>query len=520
MRRNTVLVASALLILGLGVRLYCLWAFDLRDTPGAAGVLTISRVANGEAYREWPAVFISWILPAVDGDILFASQFLSIVMGVFAVTGAGLAGWSLAGKGGGLAAAFLASCWSMAILLSLLTGSDPTVFGVSWLGIGFAWAGTRAGGKLLFLVLLGAFFCTFSICIKETALPCIVLLAISPLLADSPKRGLGSAVLALSGVYATSGYLPSNLHRLQSPAPISLSTLFSGWEYLLEMYRRSMMEGLYIELLLIAAVSCLLPGKRRRQRFLVLFFSAAVLLYTAASLELRARPRHLAPLAIGIFALVGSGLQMLPKALPKLGRYAHLPSIGLVAVLLLDTSAFLKSWGQMHSYVGGGAPISWPSIPSPWEKKYENPSDISHRDLTAYGAIELTSIVSNEKNGVAIPPLRDSRHLHLVAAASIHGKRYLVLDKQACCTEEDAQCAKRLTAEIHAAGMTLILPTETNGIQRVDLVNQKWLTSLVHEVKLAESQESDWWHMRDGAQAVGPVPCIGAKLRRDWGTRR
>ena len=75
----------------------------------------------------------------------------------------------------------------------------------------------------------------------------------------------------------------------------------------------------------------------------------------------------------------------------------------------------------------------------------------------------------SETKGLAVPRLRDDRHRNLQAYAAMNGQSILILDPGKCCagTPVNGQCANRIVEAVKQAQLTVVLPTEVEGVERV-----------------------------------------------------
>ena len=144
-RKSLEFLLAAIGVIGLAVtiRLLTVSCLDLRDLPGAAAPLSISRAFFETQPHDWDVRFIQWMTMLSGRSVPDAARLVSELASVAMVIGAMLGGWALAGRAAALCVGLVAACWSLAIYPSFLVGADPAALGLSWLGVGLCWAGGR-----------------------------------------------------------------------------------------------------------------------------------------------------------------------------------------------------------------------------------------------------------------------------------------------------------------------------------------------------------------------------------------
>ena len=115
-----------------------------------------------------------------------------------------------------------------------------------------------------------------------------------------------------------------------------------------------------------------------------------------------------------------------------------------------------------------------------------------------------------EYKGIAVPRLRDDRHRNLQAYAAMKGQSILILDPGKCCagTPVNAQCANRIVKAVEQAQLTVVLPTEVEGVERVHANEKRWVADLRSAINSTGTQ-SEYWHWQQSGvtDEVGPLPC-------------
>lgn len=504
-------VAGAL-VLAIGARAWLQRVVDLSDLPGAAGVLTVSRATAAEFHRSWAVWFIGLVAPLTQDDISAAALLVALLSSSAMVIGAALGGWAVAGRAGAMGATLAAGAWSLALLPGLVVGADPPSIGLAWLGVGLAWAGARAGAPGLPWLAVGTVLAVLAAAVKELALPALPLLLATPLL----LRGRWGVVLAQLPVQAVAGWwawstlAPRRVHGAASMPEARVESLVGGLQRVLDLPLHGWAEGTFHQVMALALVAGVLPGRRQGTRLLMALGSVALVAATAAALDRRVRPRLLLTASYGIVVMLGVGAAVAAVWLEKL-RLRRLPLLVLPIALGLDTWAWLDAYITERASFAETAASPLPAAPAAWARRYATPNLSDQRDLTLAGAATLRAIVEDGVHrGVATPRLRDDRHRHLDAYGGLAGKDSVILDRGKCCTGlDEATCAHRLVSALDAAGVTLALPIQTKAVRRVNRQDDAWLGHLQAAARRAGDVEvqGQWWMTRAPTGTAGALPC-------------
>ena len=494
----------------IGTRLWYFTAQDLSDMPGASGPKLLVTATQGRFHNDWATWLVGCLLPTAGGDALLASQLASMIGGLAAALGMIFAGAALAGRTGAIGAGLAVGCWSMSTWMPLLTGPDPLVFGAAWLAIGLTWAGFALEFKGAPLVIAGSWLAMFSVAIRETAIPTLAFVALAPLMVRS-WRGVVSLLAMGLGLKLGWHHLPQELNHSAplNQANLSIETLKAGWEWVLFLQDRHMPEGRFEQLTVLALIAAALPGPKWARRALIGVLAVVIFFYTAAILGPKTRPRHLTSVAFGMVLMTGVLGGTLADLFKRWRGMRWAPAIVLALLMSLDTLAFMNNWGTYRAKITGAELPLLPAAPEIFQRRYPHNSDLNHRDLTAYGAAELVELASKYPGGIAIPRLRDERQYHLIAAAELQGLPWLVLNPKLCCREPANFCSRRLVEEINDANMTIVLPTEIEGIRRINASDEAWTNALLEAIEETEKMEEAafWFVVPPDGHKTRPVPC-------------
>lgn len=504
------------LVGGIWLRWFLQRSMDLRDMPGAAGVLTVARAAGGEFHRSWAVWLIGLVLPLTDGDVGAAAHLVALLSGIAMVVGATLGGWAVADRAGAIGAGLVASTWSLAMLPVLMVGADPPAVGLAWLGVGLAWAGARAGTRGLPLLLGGTVLVVFAAAIKESVLPSVPMLLATALLGRGPwgPRLWLLPAQAAAGWWAWRTFEPRRVHEAASMPMAHLETLFGGLERILALEDHGWPAGVFPWMLGLALAGALLPGRRWGRRVLIGAGAVAVLLVTAAALDRRVRPRLLLGACFAMVVMIGVGSAVVSSWLER-WRLRRLALLVVPVGLGLDAWAWAVDVAEMRTRFAEAAPTSLPAAPAWLAERYapeggRNWSGL--RDLTLAGAVSLHAWVArHEGSGVVILRLRDERNRHLDAAAGLAGTSSYLLDRGRCCAGlPEAQCASQLVAAFDRAGLALALPLQTKAVRRVNASDDSWLQAL-RSAAAAEGMLvplGTWWEIAEPRGSGGSVSCL------------
>ena len=115
-----------------------------------------------------------------------------------------------------------------------------------------------------------------------------------------------------------------------------------------------------------------------------------------------------------------------------------------------------------------------------------------------------------QTEGIAVPRLRDDRHRNLQAYAAMTGQSILILDPGKCCagTPVNAQCANRIVKAVQEAHLTVVLPTEVEGVERVHANEKRWVADLRGAIASTGKQSQYWhWQPAETSNEKGALPC-------------
>ena len=481
-----------------------LWSIDLRDMPGAAGTETIYKASVGERKGDITVMAIQWIAHYIDVGPQKASRLLSSLCGLVQLLSLMLCGAAHTRKTA-IIAGWIGSCWSMSHYFSLMSGSDPLSIALAWLSIGLCWWGISISSTIgIFAVMLGISMAPLAVSIKELALPPIALLFLIPIWIRywNQKVLFAIPIIGYCAYWSYAWMWPSNATRIQTTGSLSITMIYSGWERLLDLYPRGLPQGKYDQLLILSGALLCTSRKKLGKRVLLWSISALILVCTAYFLGPRTRPRYITPATLGILISIACSISLWKH---NISRFV---TIVMCSLLLCDSWAYYDSWSQKRTYIVGGIPDKIPTSPSWWTQQYQQANDITHRDLSLYGAIDLIDILSHHA-GLATMRLRDERHRSLLAFAEISGKKALVLDPGACCSGEpvDKKCAHRVVQALIDAGYGIVIPTQKKGVERIYPNEERW-RSLLLQSHDSWIQSTFWYDTSISVSApTSSLPC-------------
>jgi len=507
------------LALALILRILALSALDLSDLPGPGGVKMVTALATGHHDRDWATWAVASSLPLFSGDVVTACRALMLAGGLAQVLGAMLAAGALLGRRAAAIAGLLVAVWAQPLFVSVMIGADALSVGLAWLGVGLAWLSAERGSWGLPGVVIGALLTAFAVTLKINALPVLGLLALAPLLARN-WRDAALAAAALLGALqlARWGFLPTHSGHVQPGGPaLDLHTVRAGLERLLEFADRNPEARSVIQILFAGTVAALLPGGRWPQRVLLAAVGVGAMGLATESIGVKLRIRHLLAASLPAVVLLGCGLAwieelargLLARLHPRAGRLAAALSLGVSAVLLLDTWAYLHAWSALRQARAGAAATTLPAPPHRWAHAYARLSGLVFDDISGYGAAPLAELARTAPpGGVATIPLRDARERHLTAAAAVAGRRYRVLEAPRCCSgEADLTCARQVVAALDRAGAWLVLPESAVDPQRIPNTQRTWARLLTVAAGEDGEAASAWWRVWKSSGSGGPLPC-------------
>jgi hypothetical protein len=500
---------------GIGLLVFCLihavvrWVVDVRDFPGAAGTLSIYRATKGDEGNDWAAFFMYNVQQYLDCSMPTAAIMVSILGGFLAVMGTTLGGWALGGKHGAVGAGMVTACWTLTHYFAILTGQDPVSFALPWLAVGLCWAGFRAGIIGVPLLVIGAALIPFSVGVKELALPAVTFVVFAPIMIQRLHWSLlvGIPLALYSSYWGFEWYWPEQSHRLSQTPEVDWIPLKQGWYRLTELYVRGLPEGKFDQLIIASLLLQFVSLKGLWRRLSIAIFAACVVMVTAFSLEGLARPRYIAPATYGTIVTLGVGLGLLIKRFTK----GWIITVLFSGFLLIDSWGFFYVWGNLRTEMTGATEVRLPTPPKAWLAQYRNTTDITLRDLSLYGGVELAAMVEESgQRGVAIPRLRDERHRSLMAFAAMYNAPFTVLDPGKCCSGRGVgpKCAADIIQQVNNAGLFLFIPTSIKGVERVHANEENWRTYLQNAAEeLGSTSESSYWVTRPSKGGGGPIPC-------------
>lgn len=504
----------SIVLLFLLLQFYLRSHLDLRDLPGAAGSLSVYRAlqANTETGADWAALALFYLQRYSGYSIQICNDFLSIISGLLAILGGYFARIGLFGRTP-IAGVLLLILWPFSHYFSLLTGVDSLAFGTAWFGVGLLCFGIRFRWFGLPLACLGLALLPLSVSIKESVLPVLgfSIWAFFSFPQKKDKRLL-LGLLFIGGYcfyWSYAWFFPQHPTRLNQ-ASLSLELLEQGWKQLSRLPKRGMPEGKLDQLLLLSMAGFLVLSKHRLKFFALSLFGALVILYTSYSLGGLLRPRYLAPAFFSIIILISFFLDQIWEK----GWLGKILSLGVLFLVFMDSWSFFYIWGISRTEITGASPSTLPKPPQIWLQQYETNTDISQKDLSFYGAIEIVDQLEQLEMGIAVPRLRDDRHNSVNAFNAIYGHQALILDPGKCClgTPVDRYCAERIVAQVRETGFSLALPKFIKGIDRIQANEKPWIQALQDAAEATgETETGKYWLFLPPKGASGPLPC-----QKDW----
>ena len=133
-----------------------------------------------------------------------------------------------------------------------------------------------------------------------------------------------------------------------------------------------------------------------------------------------------------------------------------------------------------------------------------------------YGAVELVRRFKNGE-GIASMRLRDARDRSVMAYALLYGQKHVILDPGVCCKGKpvDEICAMKIVRQVSRSGLTLSLPTNIEGIERIYPNEKRWrelLQDSAQQTLLLDNGEF-WWNYLPLSDSEEP-PCQKEEQRR------
>ncbi|MAA79017.1 MAG: hypothetical protein CL916_07125 [Deltaproteobacteria bacterium] len=456
------------------LHIFLLWSIDLRDMPGAAGTEVIYKASIGERKGDITVLTIQWLSHYLDVGPQKAGRILSSTSGLIQLISLMLCGAAFS-KRSAIILGWIGACWSMSHYFPLLSGADPVCVSIAWLSIGLCWWGASQKKPIgVLAVMCGVSLAPLAVSIKELGLPPIVLLALTPLWIKNWNRHLLylSILIGYCAYWSYAWMWPTNPTRLQTE--FSFSFLSSGWYRLLDLYDRGIPQGKYDQLLILSGLLLFTSTKKIKTRILVWICGCILIIGTAYVLGPRTRPRYITPASLGILCSISYSLSLWKKTFTQRATFL------LCSLLICDSWAYYDTWAQKRQRIVGGSKERIPNPPQWWTRQYQHANDITHRDLSLYGAIDLIEVLEKH-TGLATMRLRDERHRSLLAFAQISGKKSLVLDPGSCCAGEpvNEKCAQRVVESVLDLGYGIVLPTLQKGVERIYPNEEKWRNLLL-----------------------------------------
>ena len=496
-------------------------SLDLRDLPGSASTLSILYTTGKTRGSDAASYVFNWCRFWLDVDLETAMWLTSTLSGTAMIVGMIATATSIWGRQAGVWAGILAACWPLSQQMGLLVGLDSLAIGSTWIGLGCLAIGIHSGWWGLLLLPLAGWMLPLAVSVKSIAIPSLAVLScilLPPFKPNAWKSWLIGLIITISFATTLSG---TDDHRVVLPE-INRFTVEHGWHRLKDLPRRGLPEGMFQTLMWIGGLFSV--GTFLHQTWLhklyknpmawirvwgpvILWIATGIgLCITTAGLGELSRPRYLVGLGMGLLLPIAASLAIYPLRWTKI--FGTL--IGLH--MLLNTWSFFAQWGQVRQRMLGGNPPAIPMAPSIWAKKYVRYPILTLRDLTMMGALDFqdTWATMSQTEGIAVPRLRDDRHRNLQAYAAMTGQSILILDPGKCCagTPVNAQCANRIVKSVQAAHLTVVLPTEVEGVERVHANEKRWVADLRSAIASTGKQSQYWhWQPAETSREKGTLPC-------------
>ena len=481
-RRSTLFVAVAIGI-GIGIHLGLVAALDLRDHPGAAGILVLRDVLSGSAEQgiasQAAAVLSEFVAPERSVHLL------STLAAVAAMLGAGLAAGAVGGAEAGMVGALFAAAWSLTATQAWLVGPGTLAWGLAWLGVGLGWSGART--SRLLLVAGGAALAVLAAATKATAAPALVLVALAPLFGERRVRvalsGLGGGLAAV----AIATWLQGDATPWVAGTAAGDGTLAAAWT----LGERGLRVGA-LPLVTLAAIGGAV--RRRPSRWLVLVTTVALFAGIGHLRGELLHPRHLVVASLGFLALVAS-------LRPRFVAWA------LVGLALADTLGWATAWQHQRSERIEVAPAELPDV-GWFATRYGELPESVFLSLSIADALELAELGAEAPEaGVLIPELYDRRDAHLHVGALLAGRPAGTLSHARCCKENPKPqiCAEHTAAAALAAGLRVVAPR----VSTLDDDRERaFAMAVARALPVSGRARRSTWLVKDG-RGDGPVPCQG-----------
>jgi len=479
-----------------------LYAIDLRDLPGAGGTETVYKASIGERKGDITVWILQWISHYADVGPQHASRILSSLCGLVSVFSMMLAARAYTTRAA-IVAGWMGATWVMNHYFALMTGSDPVSHSLAWLSIGLCWWGAaNLPFRGTIALLLGAILASIAVQTKELALPPLFLLLCTPFWIRRWNLQLLwiTPLVLYSSYWGFAWFWPQNPTRL-AISTIDLQALFSGWGRLLDLYTRGIPQGKFDQLLLLSLLLLPFGLYHRKKRLLIWICGAGIVLFTAYSLGPRTRPRYITPAMLGVFLSLSISITMWNRQWKKI-------LLAICLLFVLDTWAFFDVWSEKRERIVGGKENRIPTSLRWWRQQFQDSSDITHRDLSMYGAIDLYTIIDTNPK-IAMMRLRDERHRSLLAFSAILGKEAIILDPGACCAGNpvDENCADTVITQARKIGYVVVLPILFEGVERIYPNETRWHQLLLQNQKKWNTDHFWYAIPADIVQEVADPPC-------------
>ena len=503
-----------------GVPLYLFLQFfwhsvlEHRDYPGPAGTLSIYRALRNDQGTDWVArnlqMMMQWGLNVEE-----ANHLLSIGAGTLAIVGISLFTLGLSTIRAAQWAGVLAAVWSLSQYFGILTGMDTLAFGIAWFSLGLLGLGFRLGLLGWPFLGWGIWLFPWAVGVKSTVMPLLIFCGFSVF---SHRRSLFWLILSLPllwfiGEWSASYFWPGEHAMVHTPS-LNRRTLEYGFFRLQELPKRGLSEGRFVGLWQIALLCHCTWSKNFLWRIVLLVGFGMAFAFVSAGLGEFIRPRYLAPMGFGIFVALGIGVVNF--------RYGAILGWLLLGSLFLDSWGFFYQWSKLRKDMIGGSEMALMEPPSILQKWYLEASDLTVRDLSMTGAVELLDYWQGKmpKQGIAIPRLRDDRQRTVMAFAAMADVEVVVLDPGRCCAGSPVNqyCAQRVLKQLAEHQFLVALPLPLKGIERMQGRDVTWRDDLIVAAQqlpdLYQGEQGEYWsfqHVDPSAQqkegALSTLPC-------------
>lgn len=497
------------------------FTLDLRDLPGSASTLSILYATGKTRGADAASYVFNWCRFWLDLDLQSAIWLTSTLSGTAMIVGIIATATSIWGKQAGCWAGIFGACWPLSQQMGLLVGLDSLAIGSTWLGVGILSVALHFGWWGLLLLPLAGWMLPLAVDVKSIAIPTLAVLSAVLLPPAKPKAWIPWLVGIIATLAFASTLSGTDDHRVVLPE-INRLTIAHGWHRLQDLPKRGLPEGMFESLWWIGgglSIGTLIhqtwSQKLYKNPLLWMRFWSPMILWiatgiglciTAAGLGELSRPRYMVGLGMGLLLPIAASLAGYAT------RWSKIVGCVIGLNLFVNTWAFFGQWGQVRARMLGGEPPTIPTAPFVWSNKYLRYPILTLRDLTMMGALDFQDTWQTLPNtkGLAVPRLRDDRHRNLQAYAAMNGQSILILDPGKCCagTPVNAQCAYRIVQAVQKAQLTVVVPTEVEGVERVHANEKRWVADLRNAISNTGTESRYWhWLQNDTEEEVGALPC-------------